>query len=551
MFINQRLPAEFTVPLSEHLMPNLVAEIKATWLDSAVPVSINDMVEYRKAIALVDSLAASLASMNWAGSEEMQDWVASAPKIWLAKRRETSLDWVRNQLALGIGITKEVERTETQEISRSEGQHIPREVNSGTNDWNSAWSDGGHDDGNNGEAGSSSPRLVSKVATNTDAPVSVSVPAQDDGLEDDAADAWGWGDEDDTAETQPESHTDDMDEESNEPPPNLQQSQISVRQVTLTEKYRISSMPGSVLDTVTSILEDAVTLTKDEHADNPVSAAAAGLFSLPTLVLAIYRAVSPAYYQESDWGNMYLYNDALWLAEQLQTLSSAWSSRDDLPSRAHGKIRLDSEVLGLETFGKRAYAQEMTTQKTILHDLLGGSQNFLQRDGHVPSADDDEIEGVVARIQSISADWKRVLTKSAWAQAMGSLLSSMARKIILDVQELTALGADEAYRAAGLITKMLKLDELFLPDDQAQAQIPTTSKYAPHWLKLQFLNEVLQSDLKDVMFLWLESDLSLYFSAEEVVDLIEASFEDNPRRRVAISRIKNEPNPKGVGAEDA
>lgn len=37
---------------------------------------------------------------------------------------------------------------------------------------------------------------------------------------------------------------------------------------------------------------------------NPVTAAAVGLFALPTLVLAMYRAVSPYYYNMAPGGNM-------------------------------------------------------------------------------------------------------------------------------------------------------------------------------------------------------------------------------------------------------
>jgi protein transport protein DSL1/ZW10 len=37
---------------------------------------------------------------------------------------------------------------------------------------------------------------------------------------------------------------------------------------------------------------------------NPVAVAAAGLFALPTLILAMYRAVSPYYYTLGSGGNM-------------------------------------------------------------------------------------------------------------------------------------------------------------------------------------------------------------------------------------------------------
>jgi len=240
--------------------------------------------------------------------------------------------------------------------------------------------------------------------------------------------------------------------------------------------------------------------------------------------------------------------------------------REDLSQRANGKVRLDSEIQILEKFGKRAYGSEMSTQRTILNDLLGGksvtisailqlltkagAQNFLQQDGQSAADDKLAIDSVVSHIRTLSAEWKEILSKSAWAQATGSLLSTVAKKIILDIEDLTSLGADEAYRVANLISKIVQLDDLFLPENKDEPQIPVTSQYAPNWLKLHFLSEVLQSDLKDVKYLWFESDLSLYFTAQEVIELIELSFENNFRTREAIASIRDNPQPRGVNAEE-
>jgi centromere/kinetochore protein ZW10 len=75
----------------------------------------------------------------------------------------------------------------------------------------------------------------------------------------------------------------------------------------------------------------------------------------------------------------YLYNDALWLAEQLRDFGKNWVLREDLSQRASGKVRLDNEVEMLQKFGKRAYSNEMSTQRTILTDLLGGEFSVLLR----------------------------------------------------------------------------------------------------------------------------------------------------------------------------
>lgn len=126
----------------------------------------------------------------------------------------------------------------------------------------------------------------------------------------------------------------------------------------------------------------------------------------------------------------------------------------------------------------------------------------------------------------------------------------MCQKIILDIADLPSISSDLSFHIATLISKIVKLDDLFTPqsinDSNGETPLPVTSQYVPQWLKLQFLSEILQSELKDVKYLWFESDLSLYFTLQEVVDLIEVSFENNPRTRTVINEIKNYPLPRGT-----
>lgn len=69
---------------------------------------------------------------------------------------------------------------------------------------------------------------------------------------------------------------------------------------------------------------------------------------------------------------MYLYNDAMWLAERLRDFVTSWNLREDLSTRAYGMVKLDSEIKVLESFGKRAYTNELNSQRTIINDLLNG-----------------------------------------------------------------------------------------------------------------------------------------------------------------------------------
>ncbi|KFY63047.1 hypothetical protein V496_04240 [Pseudogymnoascus sp. VKM F-4515 (FW-2607)] len=572
-FLSENFPPDFAQPMSSVLMPKLTTLIRETWLDSAVPVSLDRMTDFRNAIALVHEFAETITSLGWGGADNLNDWVESSPRLWVAKRRETALDSTRRQLSKGIGRTKGVERTETQTITEFIEEELPaglasegKEPVKPQDDWDVEWSDddekgkedsapgkakekntGGSDSEENTGSSSSLGRDSPKE-NNWTAGVLKEAPPDDD----DGADAWGWGAEDE--EEAPVETKED-------PAPVLEKPKIPEpqarrevqREVTLTEKYTVSSMPEPVFDTIKHIIEDGVTLTRETHDTNPVSAAAVGLFGLPTLVLAMYRASAPVYYNLAPGGNMYCYNDAMHLSDLLKDFSATWSQRTDLGPRAKGKVRLDGEVQSLLKFSRAAYGREMSTQRTIITDLLGGAQSFLNQGGE-PSDDHVAVESVVAHIRSLAAEWRTILSESAWSQAVGALLSTVARKMIRDVTDLTVLGADEAFRVASLIALVTKLDDLFTPegadDDPENPPVPTTSHYAAFWLKLHFLSEVLQSNLRDLMFLWSKSDLSLYFGAEEVVDLIELSFETNRRTKEAIAEIRSDPFPRGVAPEE-
>jgi centromere/kinetochore protein ZW10 len=105
--------------------------------------------------------------------------------------------------------------------------------------------------------------------------------------------------------------------------------------------------------------------------------------------------------------------------------------------------------------------------------------------------------------------------------------------------------------------KVTTLDDLFIPEAQSLKNssgrngarsaenasmelgtAPLTARFADKWWKMQYLGEVLQSNLANIRFLWFETGLSLEFTKEEVVDLILLSFENNPQVRGLIKEIK-------------
>ncbi|KAK3327337.1 hypothetical protein B0T19DRAFT_160185 [Cercophora scortea] len=557
-FLVERLPSDLVATISSILLPDVIPRVTKIWLDSAVPSSLQEMDRFQDVMAAAKGFYAALKSLGFSNLGDLKDWTDSAPRVWLSKRREAALDSVRTKLSQGLGAAKKIERVEKQMVSKSVGKHLAANHAAATDDddhgWGTEWSDG------EGEA-------TKQVDTNpTEEP-----PAEGD---DDGTDAWGWGDDDPVPEEtkEPEPQTSNPDDEddptaawgwgddaNNEdvevepevaPKAPVSTNEPQTRELTLKETYSISSMPQPVLDLIFAMVEDGAALTHDSYSSSPVAAAAAGLFTLPTLALAMFRAVSPYYYATDIGGTMFLYNDSTYLATQLSEFAAAWKTRDDLSTRAQNMLRLDGDIKSLQNFANRAYGNEMNTQKMVLRDLLGGENNLLQQDDT-----DSCISSAVARVRAMAIAWDGILAPSAWKQAVGSLADALATKIIADVMDLPSIGQDEAYNIANMIATVTGLDDLFLPsrpgrakqEEEEEEVVPTTAQYAASWLRLKYLSEVLQSNLKDVRYLWVESELSLYFTADEVVDLINLSFEDNARTREVIKEVRQRPRPRLVG----
>ncbi|KAK4156341.1 Centromere/kinetochore protein zw10 [Chaetomidium leptoderma] len=555
-FLVQRLPADLVETISTTLLPETIHSITTVWLDSAVPASLQDMDRFQEVIGAAKDFCARLTALGFSNLGGLQEWTENAPRVWLSKCREAALDSVRIKLSQGLGAPKRVEKVEKQMVSKSEGQQLVANsaiASADDHGWG-AWDDGEQgapDEPANGD---------------TDKPP---------GGDDDGADAWGWGAEEAAAdepmeetqgpqESKPDDEEDpseawgwgdEANEDDTEPPEKPQvaaRSEPQTKELVLKETYSISSMPQPVLDLIFAIVEDGAALTQDSYAGSPVAAQAAGLFSLPTLALAMFRAVSPYYYAPGIGGNMYLYNDSSYLAEQLAEFAAAWKTRDDISTRAQNMLRLDNDIKSLQSFANRAYTNELSIQKTVLRDLLGGEHNLIHQPDTASS-----VSAATAHVRLLATAWEAILARSVWQQAVGSLVDAVAAKMIGDVMDLHSIGQDEAYNIAKLIASVEELDELFLPsrlqgrpeeedeEEEGGGEVPVTAQFAGSWLRLKYLSEVLQSNLRDVRFLWVEGELSLYFTAEEVVDLVKVSFEDNVRTREVIREIKGNCRPLG------
>ncbi|KAL9118319.1 MAG: hypothetical protein Q9187_005137 [Circinaria calcarea] len=552
-YLSTNLPPAIAIPLSEILMPGLISRLKSGPLLSSVPTDLEDIADFQHTLDLVLRFANTLDQHGWQGKASLVEWTNQSPRVWLDKRRETSLQQVRKILLKDLGEPRAVERIETQTVLRDDDMFAANGCN---DDWNANWSDGDNEEDLN--LGSSQHGEMPGEVVEED------VSAW--GLEDDIAeesnerrngqteditdetDAWGWGDEDDIAGSP---------KGPNLPPRPAQPPKVNGRttsipsaghQMTLKETYNITALPEQILAIIVQAILDVEKLSHPNSEVNPLAPASEALLRLPGLVLSLYRATAPNFYTRSISGNMFLYNDCLYISEQLRKYNQDYPSRPT--NKTPGpvpKLNLEPDILTLSLFGKRAYGKEMESQRQILSDLLDGAQGFANCTEHPFAQECDlAISSTVDRLRNLCAQWKPVLSHSALLQSLGSLLSTVINKIIVDVEDMPDISEPESQRLASFCNRVATLESLFLPETNTsepttpakETPIPLTAVYAPNWLKFQYLANILESSLVDIKYLWTEAGLSLEFGAEELIDLIEALFADSEHRRRAIGEIR-------------
>ncbi|KAK3072531.1 ribosome biogenesis protein ytm1 [Teratosphaeriaceae sp. CCFEE 6253] len=532
-FLADQLPTNITVPLSETLIPALAARLDDLWLEPAVPLDIDEMPAFQETLSSVKHLADLIERHGWHGTRQLRAWVQNAPRTWLTKRREAVLGDVRNLVFAGLRETKTVERIETQMVNKDDHQVLQGGggEKGGEEDWDSAW------DEPEEEARAAKPPSVRREsapkADDDEGSAWDTEDMDDQGSGDgktgsDEGDGWGWGDERD----KPPSPV--ANKKAQKAPARIAPAaQPKERQMTLRETFTVTAVPNGVLQIIQHIIADAKTLSGPTYASSPIAPAATGLYTIPTLALAIYRATAPTAYTKLPTGNMLIYNDASHLASRLRE----WQAAEPPASR----LRLDNDVKALETFARRAYSSEMDSQRTILRDLLDGAQGFSSvTKPPFKQECESAVSQTVDRLRDVQKQWNGILSPGALLQSLGSLLSTITTKLIAEIEDLGDIGEEDSHQLRLLMDTVSTAKTIFLQprEDGVGEPADMTFIYCPNWLKFQYLAEILESSLADIKYLWNEGELSLEFEAEEVVELIEGLFADSEIRRRSILEIR-------------
>ncbi|KAI9370780.1 hypothetical protein BJX61DRAFT_548759 [Aspergillus egyptiacus] len=516
-FLRRSLPTPILSSLSGSFIAAIASKVISHWLSSAIPTELDGLSQFEDTLDHVLRFSKDMEFSGWHGHEELASWVNQAPRLWLARRRVNSLDQVRKVLSTSKWDSRQVERVEKRQVSDSDEMLLDNSI---SDEWDASWDDDKEEETqNNVEEDVSAWGLDD----DTEAP---KPDADDDGVED----AWGWGEDDDEEQHSAKDTQQKKADVAALAKETKSTSQPAPREITLKEYYTITDVPGSILRIIEQQIADSKAIASPTHSSTLGASSGTGLLALPTLILAMFKATAPSFYGlKLNAGQMYLYNDSLYIADGVRQLATE-----------NEFTRLHTDVEALEKFGKLAYSKEMQTQRTIVTDLLDGVQGFSQCSEQPYLGEcENAVTATVDRIREVYREWQPILSHSALLQATGSLLSTVVNKIIIDIEDLGDISETQSQKLVSFCNQVSKLEDLFVPETADNAEpVPMTAVYVRDWLKFQYLVNILESSLADIKFLWVEGELSLEFSADEVVDLIEALFAESDYRRKAIAEIR-------------
>lgn len=543
-YLSTHLPSNIAVPLSHKIVPIITSRLISSHLLPAVPLSTEGIPQFQESLSYVLGLVEYLDELGWSGQSRLTDWVDKSSEIWLAKQKEAAIAGVQAMFPEKVLEKKTVERVETQIISKGDALHAGDDQD---DDWAADW-DG--EEETNEQKAPVEEEDMSAWGDEVDVPdeepkqeVTKEKPSDEDDAEDWGAD---WDDETETkpaATTNPPVKTPESPHTKKKP---AQQKAPTQQEMTLRETYTVTAIPDAIMDIILQVLRDVDALNSADHVKSAISPASGGLYAIPSLILAMYRATAIMHYSKDVASNMLIYNDCQRLSDQLRLFLQEQDEKDKsstLPNHLQPSKRLkpllEADIKTIDGFGKRAYGREMESQRQIIRDHLEDAQGF-QDCTNVPFATvcDDAIATTIDRIGDVKRQWQNVLSKSALLQSLGSLVSAALTKFVNDVEDKADIAEDESRKLHGYCVSLSTLAQHFQVEDDNGEMRDMAGIYTPNWFKFQYLGEILDSSLADIKYFWTDGELKLEMEAGEVIGLIEALFAPSDHRRRAIAEIR-------------
>lgn len=495
--------SDLYAPIARRYGSSFVQDLCRKALPQLFPKDSSEVMKFRQELGVMVELDQKLQRLEWVKGSDLTNFVENFSTEWVLHRKACFLDEFRSTLLNCSDHVKTV-RTVDPEVTEAHSQaqeQAQAQVQSQAGVSESTQTRQGHR------------RQPSRIRKQND---------------EDWNDEWNaeWDDEDDMDQTgAPESNEDDdwgWGDEEEEGLSNNATADTAAAPAAASATSATQALPKSANDipqafcTTTNIIDnvkDIVDRFAQVSGDGQVSE-----------FLTLFRALSPRIYASLD-SPIIQYNDTMALLSSLEMTDT------------------DRELV--LNHAKRCVTSMLSDKQAALSSYLSKTNGFADCNASSNlGACQSAISQCTELIHACHSDWSRHGSLPNVSRLAGSLVEVLVSSMISGIQSQEDISEDESNELTRLIEQVSRLEDLFRDPSKptgagaGEEDGPQTlvAFYVPSWIKFQYLGEILQSKLVDIMYLFKDGVL-VDFTPTELVRLVRALFADSDHRQRAIDEL--------------
>ncbi|PIL24678.1 hypothetical protein GSI_12562 [Ganoderma sinense ZZ0214-1] len=300
----------------------------------------------------------------------------------------------------------------------------------------------------------------------------------------------------------------------------------------VTESYVVSGKTKELLQLIEDVLREGAELASSGILKLTVSGSPGSvIMQAAPMALELFRALVPvanaAVLKQSAKEPMKFSNDCLYVGKELGRIVEGLSgvSRD----------KLEEGLERLRVLADSWFEDTIVREEKLIDEMLDTAMGFIDTTQQERYDECEEaVNDVLQRIRRVAPQWKAVLTKSRYYDALGSIVEAALSRILADVLALEDITETESHRLSELCHILNALEGQFVEDPDQPSFVVS---YVPSWLKFSYLSELLEASIADISYLFEEGAL-VDFEIEELVKLVKALFADTQLRANTISKLQ-------------
>ncbi|TBU47577.1 hypothetical protein BD309DRAFT_951562 [Dichomitus squalens] len=308
-----------------------------------------------------------------------------------------------------------------------------------------------------------------------------------------------------------------------------------LKPVQLTESYVVSSRMKELLQLLEDILHESAELVFSGIL-NATSSGSPGntIVQAAPMALELFRALVPvtnaALLKQSPKEPMKFSNDCLYASQELRRIVAGLSG-----PKVAARDKLEEAVERLKVLGESWFEDAIAREERLIDEMLDRASGFMDTTQQERYDECEEaINDVLQRIRRVAPQWKAVLTKSRYYDALGSIVEAALARILGDVLALEDITETESHRLSELCRILNALEGQFVEDPDQPSFVVS---YVSSWLKFSYLSELLEASIADISYLFEEGAL-VDFEINELVKLVKALFAETPLRASTINKLQ-------------